>query len=781
MHQFFRYCQHLLITTSLVFALCLTVSGQNTGDGPPLTRRGESVDRISTIRSSPDRLWQLTGPFGGDVTVLVIDPRNPDRVLTGTSDGQLYQSLDGGKFWQHLQPGPGRAGQTVTAILFDRQERRRLYVSLKAITALSENDRGGGLFVSDDDGLSWRAVAGLQDKPMRGVAQSASDPRVLAVAALDGVYRTRDSGAHWEKISPPGRSEMRGFHSVAIDPRSAETIYVGTSHLPWKTLDGGRNWQLAGSAAAGMLDDSDIFSIQIEENAPNTILLSACSGIYRSFDASATWTKFKGIPTASRRTQIIYRHPTRPEVIFAGTTEGLWLSKFYGMEESWRRVTSEHLLINSVAIHPARPDRVLIGTEDGGVLISEDGGETWQSSNDGFINRQVGAVLADRLERGRIYAGILFDGESSGLFISADGGLTWKQALNGLGRRDVYSLHQSLSLTNTIYAGTNQGLFRSDDQGETWREVRRIIPAATPPASTPVNVKTRPNLRQSQQPVRRPGSIHLAGSRPTGNRPTGSRPTDIIRLAATQKTPQPAVAPARPAEPARVDLRSQVFSINSFNPLPDQPPSPASRREWLIASAWDGLYLTENEELGWRRLRLKSNPYERDPHIKAVATTHQTAGLILVGTEEGLYISEDNGKTFSHRRLGEEHFAVRSLTFDPRTSRTIYAGTTGGFFRSFDGGQTWEQRGGGMPLHTRASAIRINELYPDELFLADEIRSCIYHSTDRGDNWVRLDLSHLPSALFRTITGDPFDPRRLYLGSLSGGVYVLRRLPDEGQ
>ncbi|MFN6202167.1 MAG: hypothetical protein ACK496_06760 [Acidobacteriota bacterium] len=759
MHQFLRYCQHLLLTTPLVFAICLTVSGQNLGDGPPLTRRGDSGDRITTIRSGPDRLWQLTGPYGGDVTVLVIDPRNPDRVLTGTSDGQLYQSLDGGKFWQHLQPGPGIAGQTVTAILFDRQERRRLFVSLKAITALSENDRGGGLFVSDDDGLSWRAVAGLQDKPIRGVAQSASDPRVLAVAALDGVYRTRDSGARWEKISPPGRSEMRGFHSVAIDPRAAEIIYVGTSHLPWKTLDGGRNWQLAGSAATGMLDDSDIFSIQIEENTPNTILISACSGIYRSFDASATWTKFKGIPTESRRTQIIYRHPTRPEVIFAGTTEGLWLSKFYGMAESWRRVTSEHLLINSVAIHPARPDRVFIGTEDGGVLISQDGGETWQPSNDGFINRQVGAVLADRLERGRIYAGILFDGESSGLFISADGGLTWKQSLNGLGRRDVYSLHQSPALTNTIYAGTNQGIFRSDDQGETWREVRRI-----PPAAPPVEVKPRPKVRQSRQPVRRPTAIRATA----------------IRATAIQKT-QPAVAPARPADPARVDLRSQVFSINSFNPRADQPPSPASRREWLIASAWDGLYLTENEELGWRRLKLKKEAYEREPHIKAVATSHQTAGLILVGTEEGLYISEDTGRTFSHRRLGEEHFAVRSLTFDPRTSRTIYAGTTGGFFRSFDGGQTWEQRGGGMPLHTRASAIRINELYPDELFLADEIRSCIYHSTDRGENWVRLDLSHLPSALFRTIAGDPFDPRRLYLGSLSGGVYVLRRLPDEGQ
>ena len=77
MYQSLRYCQLLLLTTPLVFSICLTVSGQNLGDGSPLSRRGEGTDRITSIRSSPDRLWQLTGPFGGDVTVLVIDPQNP--------------------------------------------------------------------------------------------------------------------------------------------------------------------------------------------------------------------------------------------------------------------------------------------------------------------------------------------------------------------------------------------------------------------------------------------------------------------------------------------------------------------------------------------------------------------------------------------------------------------------------------------------------------------------------------------------------------------------------
>lgn len=766
---------------SPLLLLLLLVSGrpiatlaqdQSTGRGPD-ERLAASASPVPEIRRANDRLWQMTGPFGGDVTVLVIDPRNADRILTGTSDGQLYQSLDGGRYWQHIQSGPGLPGHTITAILFDRQNPETIYVSFKAITALRESDHGGGLYRSADNGLTWQPLAGLMGRPIRGVAQSRLDPRVLAVSALDGVYRTRDRGLTWERITPASHPEMRGFHSVAIDPRSPEIIYAGTSHLPWKTTDGGVSWSLAGSSGTGMLDDSDIFSIQIDEENPDTILLSACSGIYRSLDGSSSWTRFRGIPTESRRTQIIYRHPTRPEIIMAGTTEGLWISRFYGMPESWRRVTSEHLLVNSIAIHPARPDRILLGTEDGGVLISHDGGEKWSSSNEGFINRQVGAVLADLGERGRVYAGILFDGETSGVFISADGGLTWRQSVSGMGHRDVYSLYQSPFLTGTLYAGTNDGIYRSEDRGESWRPVRMT------PVADPVKSVTTPPTGG--------GRLKRAATAPANPRPpAANRPRQPNRASSSPKLPLNhksvrAVAAAAPSATAerRTDLRSQVFAIQSFTPRPDLlDPVPEMASQWLIASTWDGLYVTEDESRGWRKLSLGGPGSRRDPQIRTFATSHQSVGRILVGTEEGLFISVDNGRNFRRQRLGDEHLAVRAITFDPRTARTIYVGTTAGFFRTLDGGVTWEQRGGGMPLHTNASVIHINELNPDELYLADDHRSSIFHSTDRGHNWERLDLGQLPSSLFRSLTSDPFDVRRMYLGTISGGVYILSR-PSE--
>src|SRR5262249_24343963 len=158
---------------------------------------------------------------------------------------------------------------------------------------------------------------------------------------------------------------------------------------------------------------------------------------------------------------------------FAGTTEGLWLSTDNGKPDSWRRMTSLRMVINSIAIHPDRPDRVFLGTDDNGVLISVDGGEGYESSNAGFINRQVRAVVADKLERGRVYAGVVFDRGNGGFFISEDGGVTWNQSMSGMGVRDVYSIYQSDSDPATVYAGTNHGLFRSDDRGISWKQVKK--------------------------------------------------------------------------------------------------------------------------------------------------------------------------------------------------------------------------------------------------------------------------------------------------------------------
>jgi photosystem II stability/assembly factor-like uncharacterized protein len=774
---------------------------------PANSTNPNAIDTINTRigSESHERVWQLTGPFGGDVTALAIDPRNADRILLGTSDGQIFRSSDGGEIWRRIRPGIKASGFMVTVILFDSERPNIIYAGVKAVTPQGEITRGGNIFISEDDGESWREFEGMRGRAVRGLVQSTKDANVLVAAALDGVYRTMDRGQSWKRITPENDPELRGFHSVAIDPRDVNIIFVGTNHLPWRTIDGGLIWNRAGSKETGMIDDSDIFAIHIDEANPETILMSACSGIYRATDDSLQWTKIQGIPYTSRRTHVIYQHPTRSDVIFAGTTEGLWLSTNHGKPDSWVRVTSIRLVINAVAIHPDRPDRVFLGTEDHGVLVSNDGGETYDRSNAGFINRQVRTVLADRKVPGRVYAGIIFDGSNSGLFISEDGGLSWQQSMSGMGVRDVYSLYQSPVNPETIYAGTNHGLFRSDDQGRSWISVKKEEikdkSEGEPGAGNEGPVNNRPKEQEYVRPrtvksirkiVNTPSKKVSQGAKSQPKKKAGANvKSGSAKSAKSAKSVGPASTSAqRPNPNDPVDLQTQVLSLVPFTPRREveiasigesgtgDSTMAQSQSNWFIASTWDGLYRSEDEKRGWKRIKLRATegaPSSRQPRINAVATSPHAPGLIYAGTVEGLYVSTDNGETFNMLEIENQVRHIHTIVFDPRTAETIYLGTSTGFFRSTDGGRSWENRGGGMALLSDVGTIAINTLNPDELYACDDLRNSFYHSKDRGKTWDKLDISQLPSSKLWSLSTDPFNPNRLYAASSSGGVYVMSK------
>lgn len=792
-----KHCLSFLLT---VFLLCnLTVapmaqSFSHRGFNGSAVLGGDVVrpvknDGISNFTSriaseGYDRIWQMTGPFGGDVTALTIDPRNSNRIMVGSGDGQIYSSTDGGTVWKRVRPGIRALNCTVTVIYFDREKPNLIYVGVKPQTEVGEDINGGGFFISEDNGESWREAESLRGRAVRSFSQSANEPNVMAIAASNGVYRSSDRGKSWELITPVGNPELRGFHSVAIDPRDSNAVYVGTHHLPWKTPDGGKTWKRTGHKEVGMIDDSDIFTIQIDQDDPNTVLMSACSGIYRSRDAGNAWTKFQGIPYSSRRTHMIYRHPTRPETIFAATTEGLWISTQDGQQDSWRQVTSAQLVVNAVAVHPSEPDRVFLGTQDHGVLISLTGGEGFETSNAGFINRKVPAVLADSKERGRVYAGVLFDGLNGGLFVSEDSGLTWQQSMNGMGVRDVYSLHQSPTKPEVIYAGTNHGLFRSDDHGRNWAQLKREEPVEVDAAlkeavEKPIVEKPKPAARPRIVPPQRkkkssPKSIKRVVQSRTKKAPPKPAPKSKKPLTATRKKTEPKkVEPPKPVSD-RVDLQSQVLNI-----IPLTARLEDGQADWLIVSTWDGFFFTEDEKKGWRplKIRLSENSEESVSQfaINAIATSPHAPGVINIATNDGLFVSRDNGGSFRKVAFDEDVKSVRSVMFDPRSSETIYLGTNAGFFRSMDGGKTWEHRGGGMPQMVNVGGLVVSKANPDELYLYDEIRTAIFHSKDRGKNWDKMDISQLPSLKMYAMTGDPFDSNRLYAGSFSGGVYVMSR------
>jgi len=268
--------------------------------------------------------WRTTGPPGGDVRGLVVDPSNPDRFYFGTLDGQIYTSADGGKQWQLLY-NFGKPRLFVDQIIVDSRNPSVLYVGGH------RHNLPGGFFKSTDGGATWRESAQLKDQAIHSLAQSESNPDTLIAGTFTTIFRSEDAGETWKQLPTADVSGLNHVESLAIDPRTTDTIYAGTFYLPYKSTDGGQTWK---SIRNGMIDDSDIFAIDIDPRDPNHIIASACSGIYESKTAGESWRKVQGIPSQSRRTRAILQHPSISGVVFAGTTEGFWRSEKGGDADS---------------------------------------------------------------------------------------------------------------------------------------------------------------------------------------------------------------------------------------------------------------------------------------------------------------------------------------------------------------------------------------------------------------------------------------------------------------
>jgi len=423
---------------------------------------------LSGLRSLEGQVsWSAVGPDGGDARAFAAVPGQPDHLYMGTTNGWLFESLDKGMSWHRLSKVDGSDALILDHIVVDAANAATVYVA-----AWKVDGPGGGLWVSHNAGRNWQEIEGLRGQSIRAFAQAPSNPRMMFAGTLEGVFRSSDAGASWSLISPPGSHEIHEVESLAIDPVDPDVVYAGTWHLPWKTTDGGKNWH---NIKQGVIDDSDVFSIIIDPAHPRIVFASACSGIYKSANAAELFHKIQGIPSTARRTRVLKQDPANHEVVYAGTTEGLYKTEDGG--KNFRRMTGPDVIVNDVFVDPRDSNHVLLATDRSGVLSSDDGAATFQPANEGFSGRKVEALLVDRGNPARVYAGVVNDKIYGSVFVSENAGASWSHLGEGLDGRDVFALAQAPD--GTVVVGTNHGIFAleagSGPKGE-------AVPASAPDA-----------------------------------------------------------------------------------------------------------------------------------------------------------------------------------------------------------------------------------------------------------------------------------------------------------
>ncbi|MGA8537856.1 MAG: hypothetical protein WB566_00065, partial [Terriglobales bacterium] len=97
--------------------------------------------------------WQVLGPDGGDARSLAYDPHNPDRILLGTSTGQMFSSNDGGRTWLRLARLGGDE-YVLDHISIDPENPNHIYVSAWS----AAGQQIGEIFCTHDGGVNWTTL-----------------------------------------------------------------------------------------------------------------------------------------------------------------------------------------------------------------------------------------------------------------------------------------------------------------------------------------------------------------------------------------------------------------------------------------------------------------------------------------------------------------------------------------------------------------------------------------------------------------------------------------------
>ena len=766
-----RHLASLLILFALVSTafICGEFKALAAGDNPPA--------EADAYRMS----WQSTGPSGGDVRGLVVDPNDAQRFYFGTLDGQIYTSSDGGQSWR-LLVNFNRPKLFVDHIIIDPRNSRTIYV------ATHRHKEPGGFFKSTDGGATWRESSELKNEALHSMTQSSKNLDMIIVGTNSGIWRSVNAGESWTRL-PNVANSPTNVESLAVDPRNADTIYAGTWWLPYKTTDGGASWRVIKN---GIIDDSDIFAIDIDYRDPEHIIASACSGIYETKNGGEQWRKVQGIPSQSRRTRDIVQHPSMPGYVFAGTTEGFWRSTNGGA--SWMLTTSKQLEINSIAIHPDNPHTVYIGTNNYGVMVSHDDGKTFVPVNGGYSGRFANFILQDREKPNRIYATTINTTTGGGFFfISNDGGLTWQPSMRNMPNRLIsYSILQDERDGNLIYLGTSFGVYRSLDRGVSWSPIGAPTPA---PTKTPkrrargraaTTAATTPAPKQTQDVVKRAQEALSAAGYDVGT-PDGQAGTKTVAaLRKFQAAKGISVSGKLDAATLTalglgggVQMTGQGGKLVNTVALSDAVNALAfsynsqDGRPGFLAATNAGLYRSSDPALGWEKL---SYGQGLDQRTTCLSTSPQDPQTIWVGTAtSGVLVSRDGGETWQPVAGVPATAPINTITQDRQRPTHVYVGTKQTLYLSQDGGHRWTRRGGGLPYGDYTS-ILINPRNGDEIFVGNAYETIggVYRSSNGGMTWTRIDPqdARLPSQRIWSLAFDANDTNRIFVGSHSAGIYV---------
>jgi photosystem II stability/assembly factor-like uncharacterized protein len=656
--------------------------------------------------------------------------------------------------------GPATMGGRLDDIAVVESDPRIIYIGAAA----------GGLFKTVNGGITWQALFEDQPNPSIGdIAIAPSNPSIIYVGTGepnnrqssswgDGVYKTMDAGATWTHL---GLKETHHIGRIVVHPTDPNIVYVAALGDLWgpnkergvfRSTDGGASW----SQTLAIDADTGVSDIAIDPQSPNILYAAAYqhrrsvfgyngggpgSGLYRSTDSGAHWTKLtRGLPATGdmgRCAIDIYRKNTN--IVYAlvehRTLGGVYRSEDKGA--SWARMSDTDprpMYFSQIRVDPNSDLKIWLGGVN--IYMSEDGGRNFVQTRFARVHSDVHAIWIDPANSDH-----LLSGNDGGIWVTEDSGRNWRH-LNNIALGQFYEVAYDFQKPYHICGGAQDNY--------SW---------------------CGPSSSMQQLGIGNEDWITVQGGDGFYNRIDPSDPNIIY-------------AESQDGNLSRRDLRTS--ESKSIRPLEDNDKAPRYRFQWnspLMISPHDpktiyygGNHLFKSTDRGdtWERLGedlttgadrnkqmilgklMDQDTLSRNdgvvawPCITAIAESPVKANVLWVGTDDGnVQMSRDGGKTWSNvvgtmqgvpkggyvSRIEPSHKEVGTayITFDNHRSADygIYILMTKNYGDSFT-----KLTNGIPPEAGTVHVVREDPVNINLLFAGTEFG--LFVSFDRGANWHRM-------------------------------------------